>query len=165
MSGPSPPSLAFTRSPWARRPHNPVPGFLTGAHFGASVFALCSGLQSGSPLDQVPLPSQRQRLLHPSFPHQGSPPGEVGYHYAANRTPAAVGPPPTGRVRLWAARATCAFTSVTARGLAHHPFDGFVGGLQSLGFPPPCHPSYGALALTPAGLTPAEHVSFLWTHG
>jgi hypothetical protein len=61
--------------------------------------------------------------------------------------------------------ATCAFTLVTARGLTHHPFDGLVGGLQSFGFPPPCHPSYGALALTPAGLTPAEHVSFLWTHG
>src|SRR5438128_1186843 len=60
--------------------------------------------------------------------------------------------------------ATYAFTCVTARGLTHHPFDGLVGGLQSLGFPPPCHPSYGALALTPAGLTPAEHVSFLWTH-
>ena len=66
---------------------------------------------------------------------------------------------------LWYFGATCAFTFVTARGLTHHPSDGFVGGLQSLGFPPPCHPSYGALALTPAGLTPAEHVSFLWTHG
>src|SRR5713226_4595506 len=61
--------------------------------------------------------------------------------------------------------ATGAFTSVPARGLTHHPSDGLVGGLQGLGFPPPCHPSYGALALTPAGLTPAEHVSFLWTHG
>ena len=61
--------------------------------------------------------------------------------------------------------ATCAFTSVTARRLTHPPSEGLVGGLQSLGFPPPCHPSYGALALTPAGLAPAEHVSFLWTHG
>ena len=39
---------------------------------------------------------------------------------------------------------------------------------SSVGFrgsvvPPPCHPSYGALALTPAGLTPAEHVSS-WSH-
>ncbi len=64
------------------------------------------------------------------------------------------------------------FTAVAARELAehaalaltHHPSDGLVGGLQSLGFPPPCHPSYGALALASAGLTPAEHVSFLWTH-
>src|SRR6266849_2827249 len=60
---------------------------------------------------------------------------------------------------LWYFGATCAFTSVTARGLTHHPSDGLVGGLQSLGFPPPCHPSYGALALTPAGLAPAGHVS------
>src|SRR3989442_6455666 len=60
--------------------------------------------------------------------------------------------------------ATYAFTCVTARGLTHHPFDGFVGGLQSLGFPPPCHPSYRALALTPAGVTPAEHFSFFCQH-
>src|SRR3989441_6405783 len=61
--------------------------------------------------------------------------------------------------------ATCAFTSVTARGLTHHPFDGLVGGLQSLGFPPPCHPSYGALALSPAGLTSPGYVRFLSNHG
>src|SRR5713226_1045279 len=66
---------------------------------------------------------------------------------------------------LWYFGATCAFTSVTARGLTHPPSEGFVDGLQSLGSPPPCHPSYGALALTPAGLPPAGHVSFLWTHG
>src|SRR6516165_3155150 len=37
-------------------------------------------------------------------------------------------------------------------------------GFRSFGFPPACHPSYGASALTPAGLTPAEHISLLWTH-
>src|SRR5215467_11531746 len=29
----------------------------------------------------------------------------------------------------------------------NHPFDGLVGRLQSLGFPPPCYPSYGARLL------------------
>jgi len=37
-------------------------------------------------------------------------------------------------------------------------------GFRSFGFPPACHPSYGASALTPAGLTPAEHISLTWTH-
>src|SRR3954463_3728992 len=32
-------------------------------------------------------------------------------------------------------------------------------GFRTFGFPPACHPSYGASALTPAGLTPAEHTS------
>jgi hypothetical protein len=32
-----------------------------------------------------------------------------------------------------------------------HPSDGFVDGLQSLGFPPPCHPSYGASGCCPGG--------------
>ena len=32
-------------------------------------------------------------------------------------------------------------------------------GFRTFGFPPACHPSYGASALTPAGLTPAEHIS------
>jgi hypothetical protein len=32
-----------------------------------------------------------------------------------------------------------------------HPSDGFVGRLQSLSFPPPCYPSYGAPTLTPVG--------------
>ena len=32
------------------------------------------------------------------------------------------------------------------------------------GFPPPCHPNYRALALTPAGLSPAERASLCWTH-
>ena len=45
-----------------------------------------------------------------------------------------------------------------------HPEDGLVDGLQRLGFPPPCHPSYKALALTLAGLTPAERVRLRWTH-
>ena len=37
-------------------------------------------------------------------------------------------------------------------------------GFRTVGFPPACHPGYGAAALTPAGLTPAEHISLLWTH-
>ena len=37
-------------------------------------------------------------------------------------------------------------------------------GFRTFGFPPACHPGYGASALTPAGLTPAEHISLLWTH-
>src|SRR5262249_23692284 len=37
-------------------------------------------------------------------------------------------------------------------------------GLQVIGFPPPCHPSYEALAFTSAGLSPAERVSIHWTH-
>ena len=37
-------------------------------------------------------------------------------------------------------------------------------GFRTFGFPPACHPSYGASALTPAGLTPAEHISLSWTH-
>ena len=37
-------------------------------------------------------------------------------------------------------------------------------GFRSFGFPPACHPSYGASALTPAGLTPAEPISLTWTH-
>ena len=45
-----------------------------------------------------------------------------------------------------------------------HPEDGLVDGLQRLGFPPPCHPSYKVLALTLAGLTPAERVRLRWTH-
>src|SRR6266851_2928322 len=61
---------------------------------------------------------------------------------------------------LWYFGATCAFTSVTARGLTHHPSDGLVGGLQSLGFPPPCHPSYGALALTRRDWLPLDTSAF-----
>ena len=36
--------------------------------------------------------------------------------------------------------------------------------LQFIGFPPPCHPNYRALALTPAGLSPAERAILCWTH-
>ena len=45
-----------------------------------------------------------------------------------------------------------------------HPFDGCVDRLQDFGFPPPCYPSYRALALTLAGLPPAEQTSLRWTH-
>jgi hypothetical protein len=51
----------------------PAPGFMAGPCFDASVFALCCGPQSGSPLDQVPPLSGRQRLLRPSFPRPGHP--------------------------------------------------------------------------------------------
>ena len=37
-------------------------------------------------------------------------------------------------------------------------------GFRTVGFPPACHPSYGGSALPPAGLTPAEHISLIWTH-
>src|SRR5215469_5509484 len=47
----------------------------------------------------------------------------------------------------------------------NHPFDGLVGRLQSLGFPPPCYPSYGAPTFTPVGLPPTECASLSWTHG
>ncbi|WKZ19714.1 MAG: hypothetical protein QY310_03930 [Candidatus Jettenia sp. CY-1] len=41
----------------------------------------------------------------------------------------------------------------------------FVDGLQTFGFPPPCHPSYRARDFyTLEGLTPSEHTSFPWTH-
>jgi len=46
----------------------------------------------------------------------------------------------------------------------NHPFDGLVDRLQSLGFPPPCYPSYGAPTLTPVGLPPTECASLSWTH-
>jgi putative transposase len=55
--------------------------------------------------------------------------------------------------------ATAAFTLVAARGLAHPPPEGFVDGLQSVGLPLPCHPSYGAAGSCPGGTAPAEHVS------
>ena len=44
------------------------------------------------------------------------------------------------------------------------PYGGRVNGLQILGSLPPCHPNYRALALTPAGLSPAERASLCWTH-
>ncbi len=44
------------------------------------------------------------------------------------------------------------------------PFDGCVNRLQDFGFPPPCYPSYRALAFTLAGLTPTEQTSLRWTH-
>ena len=44
------------------------------------------------------------------------------------------------------------------------PKEDLVDGLQGLGFPPPCHPNYGAPNSAPAGLSPAEHPSLHWTH-
>ena len=46
---------------------------------------------------------------------------------------------------------------------AHHPKGGFVSGLQAIGFPPTCHSSYGAVAIAPAGLSPAERTNHHWT--
>jgi hypothetical protein len=42
--------------------------------------------------------------------------------------------------------------------------DDVVDELQVMGFPPPCHLATGLLALTLAGLAPAEHASLCWTH-
>ena len=44
------------------------------------------------------------------------------------------------------------------------PKDCFVDGLQIIGLPYTCHPSYRVLIITLAGLTPAEHTSLIWTH-
>ena len=46
----------------------------------------------------------------------------------------------------------------------HLPEGDVVDWLQSLGFPPPCYPNYGASTLAPAGLSPAENASLRWTH-
>src|SRR5262249_2054308 len=51
----------------------PAPGFVAGPCLDASVFASRCGPPSGSPLDQVPPLSGRQRLLRPSFPRPGRP--------------------------------------------------------------------------------------------
>ena len=48
--------------------------------------------------------------------------------------------------------------------LLTHPKDGFVGWLHRLRFLHPCNPRYGALTLTPVGLSPTEHASLRWTH-
>src|ERR1700756_4309357 len=60
--------------------------------------------------------------------------------------------------------ATNGFTCVAARGLAHHPRDGFVDRLQKLSFLPSCYPSYGLLTFGPMGLPPTEYASLRWTH-
>jgi hypothetical protein len=44
------------------------------------------------------------------------------------------------------------------------PKETLVDRLHYFGFPPPCYPSYEALTITSAGLTPAEHASLSWTH-
>jgi hypothetical protein len=56
------------------------------------------------------------------------------------------------------------FTSVTAWRLAPIPGMGSSRGFRSIGFPPACPPATGLPTLTPAGLTPAEHISLTWTH-
>ena len=50
--------------------------------------------------------------------------------------------------------ATLAFTHVTARPLAAILPDGVVDGFQSVGFPLPCHPSYGAPGSCPGETDP-----------
>src|ERR1019366_1207548 len=57
------------------------------------------------------------------------------------------------------------FTCVTARRLAHHPFQM----ASSIGFRifsclPSCYTSYGAWTFTPVGLAPTDHASLRWTH-
>src|SRR3954452_1586758 len=54
----------------------------------------------------------------------------------------------------------CCYGPVT-RGL---PWGDLVDRLQSFSFHHLCYPNYGALTLTPAGLSPAEHASLRWTH-
>ncbi|MGB4200512.1 MAG: hypothetical protein WBK65_03770, partial [Thermotogota bacterium] len=54
--------------------------------------------------------------------------------------------------QIHAFRGYYAFTVVTARLLAHHPFRGFVNRLQTVRFLPTCCPSYGVLTFSPAGL-------------
>jgi hypothetical protein len=56
-------------------------------------------------------------------------------------------------------RATCAFTPVAARTLADPPCEGVVDGLQNVGYPSSCHPSYGAAGSCPSGTVSAEHIS------
>ena len=47
----------------------------------------------------------------------------------------------------------------------NRPFDDYVDGLQVIGFPPPCHPSYQASGSCPGRDSfPAEHASLRWTH-
>src|SRR5436189_189501 len=82
-----------------------------------------------------PLPS----MLSEALPNSRAP--SLRGHYHASSLPRAR-PPPT----------------------RSHPSDGFVDGLQSFGFPPPCHPSYGASGCCPGGTAPTEHVCLLWTH-
>jgi hypothetical protein len=56
--------------------------------------------------------------------------------------------------------ASCAFTFVAARRLAHHPRDGFVDRLSGFGFPPPYYPSYRALASTLVSLSSLNAPAF-----
>ena len=44
------------------------------------------------------------------------------------------------------------------------PLGAAVGRLHEFGLPPPCYPSYKALIITLAGLTPAGYTSLGWTH-
>ena len=60
--------------------------------------------------------------------------------------------------------ATSEFTHVTARGLAHHPEDGFVSPLHPFRFLHEWDSGYGALTSTSVGLSPTEQASLSWTH-
>src|SRR5439155_15322924 len=61
--------------------------------------------------------------------------------------------------------ATSAFTLVTARGLAHHPHDGLVDGLQKFGFPSPLPSKLRGLWLLPRRDShPLNTSAFSWTH-
>src|SRR3954451_16642308 len=67
---------------------------------------------------------------------------------------------PSGVLTFEATMRSLLYGPVT-RGL---PWGGLVDRLQSFSFHHLCYPNYGALTLTPAGLSPAEHASLRWTH-
>src|SRR5580692_6405396 len=73
-------------------------------------------------------------------------------------------PSPYGPLELGFSVATYAFTFVTARGLAHHPKDGFVNRLHSLRFLHECDSSSRVLTFPPVGLFPLNTSAFFWTY-
>src|SRR5580693_10642294 len=73
-------------------------------------------------------------------------------------------PSPYGPLELGFSVATYAFTFVTARGLAHHPKDGFVNRLHSLRFLHECDSSYRGLTFPLVGAFPTEYISLFFGH-
>src|ERR1700746_489263 len=57
-----------------------------------------------------------------------------------------------------------AFSFDAARCLVFSPSGDLVDRLRRFCFHLLRYPNYGALTFTPAGLSPAEHASFTWTH-
>ena len=93
-------------------------------------------------------------------PRRSGEPSQPDYDPSCCLRPVVVGSTSEGQLIFGATSCLLGYGPVTRS----HPKDGLVDGLQRLGFPPPCHPSYKALALTLAGLTPAERVRLRWTH-